>query len=416
MNVMKRTIFIYVTIVILITSFSCNNNQSKNLDAIFPKLISINPSDASADSFCISEIATKVEYIPLETNDSSLMDIFYDFGISKDCFFVKYNSEIFVFDKYGKFVTSLFRTGKGPEEAQASCFAIDEIKKCVYVFDGQNREVKIFGFDGSYINTIKKPINNPENRTWSIGYFNDNLFVATAQSPNVKYLYSCFDLKSDSIIVLYKNYRGYKDSQINKEQITLYDYHYQISKSNILFKERYCDTIFSVSKNLISEPRYIVDLGNKKLTWEDWRDNGMFWDFTNGAPSGYVVQSFVETKSFIFFVLSAFGESVVFSVYNKDTGIVKSYKAGTFDPLNNQVFAKNDLDNMIPIPIMSGKEYLFFHDECLYSVIEAKDFSAAYKSASMETKKGSDYLRKMAVDFSNISEFENPIIIKIHLR
>jgi hypothetical protein len=65
---------------------------------------------------------------------------------------------------------------------------------------------------------------------------------------------------------------------------------------------------------------------------------------------------------------------------------------------------------------MSGKEYLLFHDECLYSVIEAKDFSAAYKSASMETKKGSDYLRKMAVDFSNISEFENPIIIKIHLR
>jgi hypothetical protein len=49
-------------------------------------------------------------------------------------------------------------------------------------------------------------------------------------------------------------------------------------------------------------------------------------------------------------------------------------------------------------------------------VIEAKDFSAAYKSASIETKKGSDYLRKMAVDFSNISEFENPIIIKIHLR
>ena len=135
------------------------------------------------------------------------MDIFYDFGISKDFFFVKYNSEIFVFDKNGKFITSLFRTGKGPEEAFASCFAIDEIKKCVYVFDGLNREEKILGFDGSYINTIKKPINHPESRTWSIGYFNDNLFVATAQSPNVKYLYSCFNLKSDSIIVLYKNYR-----------------------------------------------------------------------------------------------------------------------------------------------------------------------------------------------------------------
>ena len=65
---------------------------------------------------------------------------------------------------------------------------------------------------------------------------------------------------------------------------------------------------------------------------------------------------------------------------------------------------------------MNVDKYLFFHDECLYAVIEAKDFSAAYQSASIETKKGSDYLRKMAVDFNNISEFENPIIIKIHLR
>jgi hypothetical protein len=413
---MKGTLLTYGIIVILIISFSCNNNQSRHPDDIFPELISINPSDALADSFCISEIATKVEYIPLETNDSSLMDTFSDFAISKDFFFIKHNLEIFLFDKNGKFVTSLFRAGKGPEETFASCFAIDDIKKCVYVFEGLKEEVKIFGFDGTLINTLKKPINNPENRTWSIGYFNDNLFVATAQSPNVKYLYSCFDLKSDSIIVLYKNYRGYNNSQINKEHITVYDYHYQINTSNILFKERYCDTIFSVNKNLISEPKYIVDLGNKKLSWEDWRDNGMFWDFANGAPSGYAIQSFVETKSFMFFVLYSLKESVVFSVYNKDTGIVKSYKAGTYDPRNNQVIAKNDLDNMIPIPIMSSKKYLIFHDECLYCVIEAKDFSAAYKSASTEAKKGSDYLRKMAVDFNNISEFENPVIIKIYLR
>jgi hypothetical protein len=402
-------------LLLLFTFVSCINREKPTPEKFnLPKTIHLELSDAITDSMNLSEIATKVEYIPLQTNDSALMGYFWDFAITKDYFFIKNELSVLTYDKYGNYVNSLFRVGIGPGEANAYCLTVDEDGERVFVFDHKISNVKIYDFNGTYINTINEPIRPPGSWGYSIGYFKNNLFVQTTQRPLVKYLYSCFDLANDSIRILCKNYRSYNKSQEGKTPYSPYDYHYQITDSTILYKESYNDTIFTVNKMFIQTPRYIINLGNQKLDWDTWRECA--FNLAGGPPNGYKVQSFVETESFLFLALQSFKEPQMFAVFNKITNSTSIFKNKDQDPSNSRVYLKNNLDNMIPFPAMNKNGYLFYYEGCLYSVIEASDFAKVYRSTSTEIKSSSKYLKNMAPIFSKITEFSNPIIMKVYLK
>lgn len=403
-------------LLLLVFAFlSCTNiKKPAHEKIIFPITVNLNLSEAIEDSMNLSEIAEKVEYIPLQTTDSSLMGYFWNFAITKDYFFIVNELSVLTFDKYGKYINSLFRIGSGPGEANAYCIAVDEDGGKVFVYDQLICNVKIYDFHGKYIKTIKKSIRPPGSWGYSIGFFNNNLFVQTTQRPFIKYLYSCFNLANDSIRILCKNYRSYNKTQEGKTPYSPYDYHYQITDSTILYKESYSDTIFSVNKKFIQTPRYIINLGKRKLDWDTWRECA--FNLAGGPPNGYKVQSFVETESYLFLVLQSFKEPQMFVVYNKITNSTNILKNKDQDPSSRQAYLKNNLDNIIPFPPMDKDGYLFYYEGCLYSVIEATDFVRIYKSASSEIRSSSKYLRNMAPLFSKITEFSNPIIMKVYLK
>ena len=402
-------------LLLVIAFISCTNIEKPIPGKIdFPITVNLNLSEVIEDSMNLSEIADKVEYIPLQTTDSSLMGYFWNFAITKDYFFIINELSVLTFDKYGKYINSLFRIGSGPGEAHAYCIAVDEDGGKVFVYDHVIGNVKIYDFHGKYIKTIKKSIRPPGSWGYSIGFFNNNLFVQTTQRPFIKYLYSCFNLANDSIRILCKNYRSYNKTQEGKTPYSPYDYHYQITDSTILYKESYSDTIFSVNKKFIQTPRYIINLGNRKLDWDTWRECA--FNIAGGPPNGYKVQSFVETESYLFLVLQSFKEPQMFVVYNKITNSTNIFKNKDQDPSSRQVYLKNNLDNIIPFPPMNKDGYLFYYEGCLYSVIEASDFVRIYKSASSEIRSSSKYLRNMAPLFSKITEFSNPIIMKVYLK
>jgi hypothetical protein len=401
---------------ILITLVSCKNNgipQSQKID--FPKTLVLNLSDAITDSMNLSDIAYRIEYIPLETSDSSVMDNFYDYSVAEDYFFIRKELSILKFDKNGRFISSLFNVGRGPGEAFARCLAVDESSEHVYVYDQRLRDIKIYNFNGSYVRTINKPIAPPGYWIYSIGYFNNNLFIHTTQRPKVKYLYSCFDLANDSIRIICKNYREYDKSQIDKNGMAPSDYHYQITDSCILYKERFCDTIFKVNMDFTQEPRYIIDLGNRKLDWLGWRDHGMF-DIAGGPPYGYQVESFSETKSYLFIVLTSFKEPTLFVVYFKNNNSIRIYKDENEDKAFRQLYLKNDLDHLMDFPPMDWNTHLYYHDGCLYSAVYAKDFYRTYQLSTEGIRNSSKYLRTIAPALKNITEFSNPVIVKVFLK
>lgn len=251
---------------------------------------------------------------------------------------------------------------------------------------------------------------------YTFGYFHNNLFVPIVQTPYVKYIYSCYDLLNDSIKIIYKNHRQYNKSQLNSLSLKPHDYHYQITDSTILFKEHFSDTIFELDMNFKPQPRYIIDLGKDKLEWEIWRDQSMFRFMEVGPPFGYVLQSFVETKSFLLMVLVSFKENELFAICNKTLDSVRIYTNKDADKPFTKVYLRNDLDNLVAFPPMNIDGYITYYDGCLYSIIEAWDFAKAYASATEKTKNSTEYLRRMAPTFKMIDANSNPIIMKVYLR
>jgi len=397
---------------------SCNDNSKTGTSLNnFPKKITLNLADAITDSMNLSEIAERVEYIPLQTTDSTFMGDIYDFIVTQDYIFIKDELRILKYNKNGKFGNSLFRVGHGPGEAFPICFAVDEAEKLVYVFD-RNEYIMIYDFDGRFNNSIKKPINPPESLPpWSIGCFNNSLFIAVAQRPQVKYIYSCYDLKNDSVRVLYNNHRKYDKSQEGKWPALIpWDYNYQINDSCIMYKERFCDTIFQVNKDFLQKPRYIIDLGRNKLEWEVWRDQRMFHLMETGPPFGYTVQSSIESKSFLFLSLTSFMEPQLFALFDKDSQTVRIYSSNDSKNQTKQVYLKNDLDHLIAFPPANKKGYIDYFNGCLYSIINAADFEEAYSSASERIKNSSAYLKSMHPVLSEIDENSNPVIMKVYLK
>lgn len=409
-----------MTIIILIVS-SCQLTQEK-IQSDTAQKINLDITIVKTDSINLSHIAEKIEYIPLQTIDNSIVENFNDYVVTKDHFFIQSVQKIFVFDKDGTFNGELFRVGRGPGESSAQCFAVNEDDELVYVLESQGQNLKIYNFEKKFVEA-KGRINLHEHFTWSIAYFDNKLLVATAQRPSAKYLYSLFDLNSDSISIIYKNNREYTDTQLSfsRNPITAWDYHYQVLDSSILLKERFCDTIVYLNQNLDRSPKYIIDLGNNKCTWQDWRDNLMFNDprsDQNTLPSGYYVQSFVDSHSFLFTVLRSATKPQIVSIFEKKNGnttIVKAPESAD-NNRNSRIFLKNDLDFLVPFPVMNQKGYMTLYDNCLYGIIEAKEFVKFYQKASEKLKNSSDYLKNMASGLSNIDEFYNPIIVKVYLK
>lgn len=168
---MKNSITLLLAVVL--TAASCTNSDSGIIREVKVKgqtLTEIHidniPSEVVRMNF--SDIFTDFSIIPLETSDQSLIgaynkrvkitdeDIFFGFhGMDKPAVLLR-------FDRSGNFLNRIGTGGRGPgEHASSDVHAIipDEEKKRVTVewFGLVNEGPKIYGFDGSYIESIKRP-------------------------------------------------------------------------------------------------------------------------------------------------------------------------------------------------------------------------------------------------------------------
>jgi len=103
----------------------------------------------------ISEIAENVEYIPLETNDSSIIGNIRNIYFSNGFFILKTysnSSGIFkLFDKKGQFYNTLNRQGRGPQD-YASVYCLDLYKNSIVLLT-VNKIIE-YSFDGKFTRSI----------------------------------------------------------------------------------------------------------------------------------------------------------------------------------------------------------------------------------------------------------------------
>jgi len=123
-------------------------------------LISIDILDGLKNQreFNLSEIVNDVEYVKLETNDSCLLGDYCQAIVTPShiiCKQFRPSEDILIFDRKGKFLNHVGRSGQGPGEyVGISYLAVNPLLPEIIIADNTLNRLSRFSFSGSLINEV----------------------------------------------------------------------------------------------------------------------------------------------------------------------------------------------------------------------------------------------------------------------
>lgn len=417
-----------LVILFCISFFCCKENQTQNGLGV----IDIDSAFDSLSPIKMSEIADEVNYIQLETVDSSLIGEGPRIKITGDEIIVNPQSktgEFKVFDrKTGKFLCNIGHTG-GDSQAfdNDPMFWIDEFNRQIYFSNSAKKCYQIYGFDGNYLGKW-------EPKEDSIAMDVKNVFLLL--SKNKSWIYNlrskvnsgrviCYDRKNgtmdyrlfakedrnrldDESYVIYSTY-GLDDPSVsysNGTSSVIYNTNPSIYlyKNELKMKETFVDTIYSVDDSGVKKPYMYFNLGKRHWPIDEWNK-------TDASKDRLHIDYIYETDNLIFFSCTkdlyefiALTKKTYVGYYNKENGITKMMLRE-----KRQIIGGSEVDiedigiedditfSMLPIKI-SGMST----DGSLFGVLTPSEILA------FETANPSPELKKLQ---SEVKEDDNPIIV-----
>ncbi len=145
----------YLFLIFLYLLSSCTHLKSTD-DTVSIPVLNIGEKDYPTRKIDIHDIAD-VEYIPLETSDSTLLGLSYmyfsdKYVVTSD---VSSGGNIYFFDHSGKFLWKFNRRGSGPGEfSYLFLWIVDFEQEECYVDDMNKHEILIYSFKGDYKRSI----------------------------------------------------------------------------------------------------------------------------------------------------------------------------------------------------------------------------------------------------------------------
>jgi hypothetical protein len=144
---MKAHIYFFAIGLLLV---SCNNSVKSDL----PYQIDLGKSIRNINSIPLSTIGRKIEYVPLETDTSCLIQRISNIYLTDSLIFVSDNNRLLKFDKKGKFIKQIGTKGRGPGEYPSlGNFLVDGDKREIFVLT--NRMVLVYDFNGNFKRDFK---------------------------------------------------------------------------------------------------------------------------------------------------------------------------------------------------------------------------------------------------------------------
>lgn len=215
-------------------------------------------------SIKLSQLATDIEYIRLETNKNCLINDNAKYYFSGDYIFVSNRDHILKFSSDGKFIKKIGSHGRGPGEIFSIRYlSIIPEKKLIIIHDGAPKKLLYFDFNGKLIKVQNIP------RFEYVRVIDDNKYIAISQAivSSEKFTHLLIDESGDTLSTIRNNVSWKtKSSKItglsSPSFIPFYSY-----QSKFYLKSLYNDTVYVVFDNKI-KPSYFINLGKYKLPEE----------------------------------------------------------------------------------------------------------------------------------------------------
>ena len=332
-----------ILLLLIITLLGCSSNKKQEpISRSGVPVINLSEDVSTVSSLLLSEAAEKLEIVPLEMTDESVLSDITEMQVTDHNIWIDHGREFYIyrFSRTGKFLNRIGSIGQGPGEyVNYLTFLVDEDKKEVYIFS-TNNGVLVYDFEGGF----KKQISDFQTM---VGMFssiykqyilNDHKFFAIQnfglyRSVDKDSLWSFVSLDDNfQKKRLFKNpvHVG-KEEQIianraNMDRMVNYWMEYltsvDIYNGQLTLKYPDTDTIYcydDATNQLL--PQYAIFTDEEKGDYEATH----LWFKDRKAFDYFSIFSYYPTKDFVYLIGSK-GEEVYTYCYNKKDGSVRLQK------------------------------------------------------------------------------------------
>ena len=333
----------YILLLLVITLLGCSSNKKQEMTSKLKiPVINLSKNVSSVPSLLLSEVAEKLEIVPLEMTDESVLSDITEMQVTDHNIWIDHGREFYIyrFSRSGKFLNKIGSIGQGPGEYTTySTFLVDEDKKEVYIIANTNG-VLAYDFEGNFkrkivdIQTILQLFSSVYDQyilnnqkffaTQNFGLYRpidkDLLWSFVSLSDDFqkkKYFKNPAHVGKEELIIAN---RANMDRMVNywREYLTSMDTY----NAQLTLKYPDTDTIYcydDATNQLL--PQYAIFTDEEKGDYEAthlWFKDRKSFDY-------FSIFSYYPTKDFVYLIGSK-GEEVYTYCYNKKDGSVRLQK------------------------------------------------------------------------------------------
>jgi hypothetical protein len=336
----------------------------------------IDVTEISSDNFSMTDIIDSSYFIPLEANDESLIKAIDKIVFDYDKIFVldkQGNNKILVFDRQGKFVSSIGKIGKGPGEyIEISDFCLDTQDKMIYLLC-ERRRLMLYNYNGDFVEQ-----KNVDFHAAKMEYSNEHFYFIGDQQDFFNLLVTDINFK------IIDKFFSDKDWGSNTRLLI----HPLQKMDSLVYYFRFLDdNIYEIKNHSKVFVKYGMDFGKTKIDFSKVKD------YTKSGLKDRLSMSRGRIKYWIqnsdYSICYCFDKNIpVMNIYDKEKDISRSY------------FVKNVHDQYTVDVCLF--EYLTDINE-LVAVVQPTDLLQNIESIKNEEDK--NYMKSMGLD-----EDMNPLL------
>jgi hypothetical protein len=381
-------------ILLALLFFNCNGKKNSSVITVDIQ------SPTGPEIKNLSEIATDIQYIPLETSPEALMRFVTYLKTANNKFYINTVREILCFDKSGKFLYKLDQQGRGPNEyIYLSDYDIRPEKNLMIVLT----RGKLYFYnetDSGFI--LQKQLDLKMQPQYSDFYpGQDNILLSfTAAAGENKYQSVCITPEGDTLFKRPNYYRFTRNSKVQMGFST--DNIINKNDEIMRIKGFLTDTMFTINRDYKFIPYMVLNTGGKSIK-TDFLANVPPPDMSSGtspAATFLLISEILEVERYLFYKYS-FQKTVNWRLFDKNSD--QTYR---FD---GKSLLKDDISGGLNI------EPKFVSDGLIYSWTDALSFKNhmsgdGFRNAEAKNPSRKSELEKLA---ESVKEDDNHLLIVI---
>jgi hypothetical protein len=400
------TAIILIVILPLITSCSASEKDIVNSD------IEVIDIKSSLDNYAIvklSDYASDIKYIPLETNDSVLISGISQLIYERETIYIlDHSDKILLFDKGGKYLRTFIRKGRGPGEyVDPFSFRVNPDNGDIYVLDAW-RGILRYDKDFNFIKIYPLPGDGLTALMFEITG-DDQVSASIADLINSKH--SIVTYGKDTSDVIFRKEAQYDFDPRKRENLTFLYHSLYLVGGKLRYYHHYNDTIYTLTNNYNSKALYFIDFGG-------YREQPQISANDYGSYDADIITPMLYRESdklvFMSFIMRGFCREPIattsfdkdgkevdyystfdYAIYDKQKGEVKFLLHSVKD---HQGFKEDILGGMpFWLSYISSNQHLVMYEEVSHTL----DYLSEYPPQSRELKELSEI----------INEESNPVVI-----